>query len=442
MRGRLPENTFVQSHDLASIHVSDPSTNPSEEEITIEEHLHEVELEIHQYLLHTAEKIAPYTTSQRELHALMGIARIIQQDMRVLQGGLSRAGRPPDQRDGEYIPAPDWDTNYLVDLVSEWDEPVLLESDFYLLRSMCLYELGTSVQVKVLGPDKVRKYMEMALALAQKAYKVLKTVLGQSDDASDKYWRYQTFISYIQQRQTTGTIDEISDHESAEGFPASDQLYEKARQQLSQALRSFDHGIKFYPSVSKMTEESFKSQEWSKIAALADSYTQLTDEFLSRQMWIKHTVRLLKGGLLEDKTNCSLFLHQISNAYLSFALWIHEQPEKPLLLVPRVSPMFHEMQCAAVAALAYAKHAMENMRDEDLGPDHYCQIIDSLYMVSLVCISPHLIHAYSRKATYWINQFRLKFPNHKIEPSYLHSARLMDAKDKAMQAIAQRRQDQ
>ena len=111
-----------------------------------------------------------------------------------------RAGRPPDQRDGEYIPAPDWDAEYVAALVREWQEPVSLESDYYILRSMCLYELATSIQVKVLGPEKVRKYLNMALTLAQKGYATLQTTL-RLEGAEDRHWRYQMLISYILQQQ-------------------------------------------------------------------------------------------------------------------------------------------------------------------------------------------------------------------------------------------------
>lgn len=114
---------------------------------------------------------------------------------------IACAGRPPDQRDGDYTPAPDWDNDYLAALVGEWNEPVVLESDYYLLRSMCLYELGTSIQVKVLGRRKVKKYMDMSLTLAQKGQKILRTVLENDNNEADKYWRYPTMISYIQQQQ-------------------------------------------------------------------------------------------------------------------------------------------------------------------------------------------------------------------------------------------------
>lgn len=114
---------------------------------------------------------------------------------------------------------------------------------------------------------------------------------------------------------------------------------------------------------------------------------------------------------------------------------------------------------------------MRNTRDEDMHPDLYSQVdssrpvchwyarwwrfddhnqgiyhsslqvINSLYMMSLVCISPRLIHSYSRKAAYWVDQLRIKFPSRKVEPAYVHAAELMAAKDRAMETIAIRRQD-
>lgn len=93
----------------------------------------------------------------------------------------------------------------------------------------------------------------------------------------------------------------------------------------------------------------FKDQEWSKMATLTDSYTGLTDEYSARQIWSQHTIKLLRSALHEDRAKASQFQLQISKVHLQFSLWIHEQPEKPLLLFPKVSPMFQEMQRSAIA---------------------------------------------------------------------------------------------
>ena len=85
------------------------------------------------------------------------------------------------------------------------------------------------------------------------------------------------------------------------------------------------------------------------MAALTESYTQLADEFLARQIWTQHTVRLWMKVLLEDKEKRSQSFYRISMANLQFALWIHEQPGKPLLIIPRVSSVFFEMRRAAIA---------------------------------------------------------------------------------------------
>jgi hypothetical protein len=69
-------------------------------------------------------------------------------------------------------------------------------------------------------------------------------------------------------------------------------------------------------------------------------------------------------------------------------------------------------------------------------------VIDALYMITLVCVSPDLVHAYSREAAKWVERLRFQFPHHSIEPSYLRASHLMAAKDKAMEAIAKYRNEQ
>ena len=80
-----------------------------------------------------------------------------------------------------------------------------LEPDYYLLKSMCVYELGNSIQVSVLGYDKIQKYMNMALTLVQRGERILKTILGPGD-AADRFWRYQTMMSYIFRHQVPQLI--------------------------------------------------------------------------------------------------------------------------------------------------------------------------------------------------------------------------------------------
>jgi hypothetical protein len=117
-------------------------------------------------------------------------------------------GRPPDQRDGDFIPAPNWDSAYLTDIINTWNEPVVLEPDYYLLKSMSVFELGTSIQVSILGHEKVQKYMNMALTVAQRGERILKTKLGPGEGA-DRFWRYQTMLSYIYQYQVFFISSEV-----------------------------------------------------------------------------------------------------------------------------------------------------------------------------------------------------------------------------------------
>ncbi|CAO3563127.1 unnamed protein product [Mortierella alpina] len=352
---------------------------------------------------------------------------------------LVRAGRPPDQRDGEYTPAPDWDTDYVTALVEEWQEPVSLESDYYILRSMCLYELAMSVQVKVLGLEKVERYLRMASTLAQKGYAILRTTLRQ-EGAEDRHWRCQMLICYIFQQQTVQVIEELCETEQLEGSPTADQLLEEAGQLVTRALRSFYHGIKHYPNHLKTTAEPFLDLEWSKMATTAESYVRLLNDFYVRQTWTQHTVQLLNGAIRENKKTSGPYLTRISRMYLEYAFWIREQSQELLVPLSEPSRMLQEMRQASVAALIYAKQAMQSFKEEDLRPEHFCQIIDCLYMMSLVCVCPDLIDSYSREASFWIDQLQSKFPHHQINPSYRHSAKLISSKDAAMGAILEQRQ--
>ncbi|KAI1319899.1 hypothetical protein EDD11_002573 [Mortierella claussenii] len=326
MRGRLPETGLAPAllQGLTAIITEESSSTSSamnigEEEASFQEHIRTIDDQVRRLLSESSSKVALYTLTQHERSALLGIARIVQHDRRVLQGNLFRAGRPPDQRDGECRRAPDWDSAYLAALVANWGEPVLLEADYYLLRSQSLFELGTSVEVKVLGPDHVKRYMSMALELTQKGY------------------------------AAANTIAEIRQHEAVVNLPASDELYENARHQVTQTLQSFYRGIQYYPSIFNSSDELSKDQEWSSMAELTESFSVLVDDFLARQVWIQNTIRLLKGAIQESKTRRDRQLLLISKAHLGLALWIYEQPDKPLLLVPRVSPLFQEMQCTALA---------------------------------------------------------------------------------------------
>ncbi|KAG0255896.1 hypothetical protein BG011_004869 [Mortierella polycephala] len=381
MRGRLPETKPAPSAQLVAPAVGYPrlgetqpsftdacpgplynsrhSHEPSDEEIALQDITHDAQEQLRKVLSGPAARVTPHPKSQREHMALMGIARIVQQDMLFLQSGLSRAARPPDERDGEYTPAPDWDDEYLTALVDGWNEPVLLESDYYLLRSMC--------------------------------YKILQEVLVQRD-IIDKYWRYPVIISYVQRQQALGVIAEIKEHEALTGLPAPESLHEKASQHVSQAMHSFRQGMKSYPNISAYANETLKGQEWNYMAALSESYTLLLRDFHSRQNWTQHTIELLTEALRENKNKSNEFLERISKAYLHYALWIHEQPDRPMRIMPKPCPMFLEMRKTSIFGI--------------------------------------------REASYWIDQLKSKFPQYRIKPYYLYTAKLMDSKDKAIHSIS------
>ncbi|KAF9154418.1 hypothetical protein BG015_000967 [Linnemannia schmuckeri] len=380
-------------------HATDMPDEPSDEESIIQEHIYEIKADIQKLLSQPFVKIAPYTPLPNECLALLGIARVVQNEMQILQDGLS------------------------------------LEPDYYLLKSMCVYELGTSIQVSVFGHEKVQKYMNMALTLVQRGERILKTKLGPGD-AADRFWRYQTMTSYIYRHQAEMVITAIKKLQESTGF-RNQGLMDQACNLVSRALRCFHRGMRWHPNVNTDTgtsnEESFKDEEWSKMADLTNSCFQLADNFATRQTWYRHTFKILQGALYENRAQAWRFLGLIAKTHLEYALWIYEQSETPLVVVPKPCPLFLEMQHASISAIVVTSP------DEARSEQHRL-VIDASHMMSLSCVAPHLIHLYIREASRWIEQLKTKFPEEPINPSYLYILNFMGSKDRAIQAIMQYRQ--
>lgn len=271
----------------------------------------------------------------------------------------------------------------MTDIINSWNEPVVLEPDYYLLKSMCCYELGNSIQVSVLDHEKVQKYMNMALTLAQRGERILKTKLGPGE-AADRFWRYQTMISYIYHHQVPQLLHSIISpliyactkmiahiqlsfffpsqaemmitrfKKQQESAGLQDQeLVDQVCDLASRALRCFHRGMRWHPNTNSVSvisnKEPFKDEEWIKMAELADSCLQLTDDFATRQTWYRHNLKLLQGALYENRAQAGRFLGLIAKTHLEYALWIYEQRETPLVVVPKPNPMFLEMQHASIA---------------------------------------------------------------------------------------------
>ncbi|KAG0292154.1 hypothetical protein BGZ96_004450 [Linnemannia gamsii] len=380
-------------------HATDMPDEPTYEESIIQENIYDTKTDIQKSLSRPFVEIAPYNPIPDDCLALLGIAHVVKNEMQILQLALSSCGRPPDQRDGDFTPAPNWDSAYLTEIISTWNEPVALEPDYYLLKSMSVYELGISIQVSVLGHEKVQKYMNMALTLAQRGERILKTKLGLGE-GTDRYWRFQTMMSYIYQHQAETVITAIKKLQESTGLRDKD-LVGQACDMASRAVRCFHRGVRWHPNVSCVTgannEDPFMDKEWVKMADLAGSCLQLADDFATRQTWYRHSLKLLQGALYENRAQAGRFLGLIAKIHLEYALWIHEQAETPL-------------------------------------------VIDALHMMSLTCEAPHLIHLYIRKASRWINQLKTKFPEEPINPSYHYASDFMASKDRAIQAITEHRQ--
>ncbi|KAF8949370.1 hypothetical protein BGZ47_005593 [Haplosporangium gracile] len=421
MRGRLPETKSLQPQSQQEAqatvctppdwvfdpvawrqhHATDVPDEPTDEESIIQEHIYEIKADIQKFLSHPLVKIAPYNPVPNEYLTLLGIARVVQNEMQILQDGLC-CGRPPDQRDGDYAPAPNWDSAYLTDIIYTWNEPVALEPDYYLLKSMCVYELGISIQVSVHGHEKVQKYMNMALTLAQRGERILKAKVGPGDAA-------EMVITAIKKLQESTGL-------------RGQKLMDQACDLASRALRCFHRGMRWHPNGNTVTstsnEQPFKDEEWIKMADLINSCFQLADDFATRQTWYRHILNLLQGALYENRAQAWRFLGLIAKAHLEYALWIYEGPETPLVVVPKPCPLFLEMQHASISG----------------------KVIDALHMMSLTCVAPHLIHLYIREASRWIEQLKTKFSEESINPSYLYALNFMASKDRAIQAITQYRQ--
>ncbi|GJJ78843.1 hypothetical protein EMPS_11202 [Entomortierella parvispora] len=408
------------------------------EQICLQEFELEAEEHLAKVLAFTSAPVPTYTLTLREQKDLLEVTIIVSRDMQKLQSGLAQAGRPPDERDGDYTPAPDWDREFLDALVQQWHEPVCITPDYYLLRSMCLYALGTSIQVSVLGKEHVKRYLSMAMTLAQKALVELQTVIGDNgnDQVLDRYWRYHTIIAYIEQKQAMAIIQEIKDYEQWTGLDASEELYKRAESMVFQAKRSFRRGMRCYPFVPGTESALSKAQDWGNLAAMTESYTNILRDLQDRKAATMQTIQVLEGGLSEDHGPILDYITRISKAHLSLAEWIYDHPEDRPLLVPKRTSLFVDMQRSAVTALHYARRALSLAMNRGLHPRHFCQLIDSLYLMTLVCVTPDLIHAYSREAAKWVKQLGAAFPLHMIDPSYLRASRLMAAKDQAMQALA------
>ncbi|KAG0065309.1 hypothetical protein BGZ89_008446 [Linnemannia elongata] len=452
MRGRLPEtrsqwqpqpqqqaiNCEAPDWDFDPVswrqrHATDMSNEPTDEESIIQEHIYDTKADIQMSLSQPLVKIAPYNPAPNERLALLGVARVVQRELQTLQDALC-CGRPPDQRDGDYTPAPNWDSAYLTDIINSWNEPVALEPDYCLLKSMSVYELGKSIQVSVLGHEKVQRYMNMALTLAQRGERILKTKLGPGD-AADRFWRYQTMLSYIYHHQAEMVITLIKKLQESAGLQ-DQKMVDQVCDLALRALRCFHRGMRWHPNVNSVTaisnEEPFKDKEWIKMADLADSCLQLIDDFAARQTWYRHTLKLLQGALYENRAQADRFLGLISKTHLEHALWIYEQGETASAVVPKPYPMFQEMQRASIAV---ASPSPDEVRSEQ-----HRLVIDTLHMISLTCKAPHLVHLYIREASLWIEKLKTKFPDEPINPSYLYASDFMASKDRAIQAITQHRQ--
>ncbi|KAG0329948.1 hypothetical protein BG000_011886, partial [Podila horticola] len=349
----------------------------------------------------------------------------IRPDVHELREALTVTGRPPDERERGLPAAPDWDDYFLQWLCDNWGQHVHAEPDYYYLRALSLYQFSQSDLIAVRGPQRQKEYIRMALIQAREANLSMTAALKKSDDSACLL------------------IEEIQSHEHTFGTKASDLMYDEARESVVEALSSFHRSIQRYPSSPPRSHnnDNAKAMEWGVMANVARAYTLSASDFQGRLTWTQHSVALATGAIREDKACKVPFLETIARAYKDFAFWIHSHPERPLMVFPEITPMFKEMQFAALAGLIYARSAMDVARQSDARlPHHYCLTIECALMMSLTCISQKLLHEYSQEAAHWVNQLQISFPFYDINPWYLQAARDFQAKENAMKEIRRHRE--
>ncbi|KAG0034707.1 hypothetical protein BGZ82_005621 [Podila clonocystis] len=283
----------------------------------------------------------------------------------------------------------------------------------------------------------------MALIQAREANFALTAALRKSDDSVGNYWRYHILASRIHQGLALLLIQEIQSHECIFGTKASYLMYNEARESVVEALNSFHRGIQRYPGAPSRShnQDNVKAQEWVAMANVARAYTLSASDFQSRLTWTQHSIVLLTGAICEDKACKAPYMEIIARVYKDFAFWIYSHPERPLMVFPDVTPMFKEMQFAALAGLIYARSAVGVSKQSDTClPRHYCLTIEGALMMSLTCISRKLLHEYSQEVVHWVNQLQISFPYYDIDPWYLQAVRDFQAKESAMSEIRKRRE--
>ncbi|KAF9583314.1 hypothetical protein BGW38_009763 [Lunasporangiospora selenospora] len=451
MRGRLPATatpTDPPHHDINPVLMpagSHPWRPHSDEELDFDSLAIKHQRTIQRVLSGSTFSIAPYRLSACELSVLTDIVSIVQKDVQLLQHELVRAGRPPDERDQDWDPPPDWDNDFIHELVNSWGEPVSLEADFFLLRSMSLFQLATSQAVAVLGLARVRDYLEMSLTLAQKGHDTLQSAFGPDKiNAINTCWRFPTLISRIYQQLAIWSMNRIKAQEDRAGYVSDKIEYKTAREMTCRALRAFEQGIAHYPNLDcQGVHSTAKAEEYSLMANVAEMLAGLLDGPSAKLTWTQHAEWLLLGALgetrPEDSEKTNDLLRRVSNLHLQFAVWMFKQPHEPLEPYPNANVWFKEIKSSAVAE--YAKQVFKRTDEKELVPRSFTLVIDCLYMLSLICVSTHLIHGFSREAAQWVRSLQKSLPLHKVEYGYLVAAQIMENKDKAMQALAAHRRN-
>lgn len=146
-------------------------------------------------------------------------------------------------------------------------------------------------------------------------------------------------------------IDEIKEYEKWTRLDASEELYKRAELTVFQTKRSFRRGMRQYPFVPGSESAFCKAQEWSNLAAVTESYTELLRDLQDRKTATLQTIQVLEGALSEDHGSMLDYITRISKAHLGLAEWIYDNPEDRPLLVPKRTSLFLDLQRSAVTGM-------------------------------------------------------------------------------------------
>ncbi|KAG0345331.1 hypothetical protein BG004_003788 [Podila humilis] len=414
-----PTPNVVESEPFSKQNVENRlAPEPYDEYQAIAVHFHETEARIHRDMNETAPNVPLYMLTSEEYNSILQTLRTVRQDIHDMRDVLRLTGRPPDEREKGCAPIPDWDDYFCYRLCDKWGQHPHSEPDYYHLRAYGLYSLGTCALVGLRGRQRQKEYLRMALIQSREARRALENILQSTpDDDIHNYWRYSELTCSIHSELVHDSffssllrvglgalllIDEILVHESTNKTMAPRALHDELRENMVQALSYFHRSIRASPSsplflnVQNEQKCSNRVDVYMTMAHVASSYLRTLHDHQIYSIWVQHTINLFSGALRENSGISHMILQDIALAYRQYAYWIHSHPDRQCMVFPEVTPVFKEMQYAAVAAVV-------------------------------------------RQAAWSIERLQQDFPAFQIDPNYLSLVQDLNVRDRSEALIRQYR---